>query len=67
MVGGKSQAGANFLGCQVGGICQNLRPAHPAGQVIDNTVDGGSQASDTGISAAFLGSNRDAVAIVHVG
>jgi hypothetical protein len=46
-------------------FAQDIGATHPAGQIVQNVVDGDAQAPDAGLSAALAGINGDDVGVLH--
>lgn len=63
-MGGVGPARLHVLSGQVGRIGENVRHAHPAGEVVQHIADNEAQASDAGLAAALARLDGDSLAVL---
>ena len=61
----KRQARANVIGMKAWEIREDLRLAHPAGQILQNIVDGDARAFDARLTAPHARCDRDTIFETH--
>ena len=64
-IGGEGEADANILFGEVGEIGEDVVVGHAGGEVIENIINGDSQAAYARLAAALSGFDGDDLRIIH--